>query len=80
MDCKINILCTASFTQGCHNVRKTKKNEKSQVKIGVFEKIQEKLTNFFLKHQILSFQIYQIPYILKILNGKKLIRSSLKSD
>ena len=39
---------------------KTKKNDKSQVKMGVFEKIQE---NFFFKDQIFSVQIYQIHYI-----------------
>ena len=39
---------------------KTKKNYKSQVKNKSFEKSQEKLKK---KHQILSVQIYQIPYI-----------------
>ena len=40
---------------------KTKKNDKSQVKMGVFEKSQEKVKKFFFKkHQILSLQLYQI--------------------
>ena len=39
---------------------KTKKNYKSQVKMGVFEKSKE---IFFFKHQILLVQTYKIPYI-----------------
>ena len=39
---------------------KTKKNDKSQIKMRVFEKSQE---FFFFNNQILSVQIYQIPYI-----------------
>ena len=39
---------------------KTEKNDKSQVKMGVFEKGQEKI---FKKHQILSVQFFQFPYI-----------------
>ena len=38
-------------------VRKTKKNEKSQVKMGVFEKSQEKIIK---KLQVLSVQIYNL--------------------
>ena len=45
--------------------------------MGVFEKSQEKN---FKKHQILSVQIYQIPYIQKPLNGKKLIKNLFKLD
>ena len=40
--------------------RREKLNGKSQAKMGVFEKRQEK---FIKKHQILSFQIYHIHYI-----------------
>ena len=47
---------------------KTKKNDKSQVKIGVFEKSQEK---FFKKRQTLSVQMYQIPCNYKLSNNKK---------
>ena len=36
---------------------KTKKNDKSQVKTGVFEKSQEKSRKNYKKHQILSVQI-----------------------
>ena len=39
---------------------KTKKNDKSQIKMRVFEKSQE---FFFFNNQILSVQIYQTPYI-----------------
>jgi len=39
---------------------KTKKNDKSQVKTGVFEK---KSGIFFFKPLILSVQIYKTPYI-----------------
>jgi len=39
---------------------KTKKNDKSLVKMGVFENSQEKN---YKKHQILSDQFYNIPYI-----------------
>ena len=39
---------------------KTKKNDKSQVKVGVFEKFME---IFFLKHLILLVQAYQVFYI-----------------
>ena len=39
---------------------KTKKNDKSQVKIGVLGKVRKKLKK---KHQILLVQIYKIPYI-----------------
>ena len=38
---------------------KTKKNDKSQVKMGVFEKSQD----FFFLISDVSVQIYQIPYI-----------------
>jgi len=38
---------------------KTKKNDKSQVKWGFLKKSE----NFFFKHQALSVQIYQFPYI-----------------
>ena len=40
---------------------------KSQVKIGVFEKSQKKICK---KPQILSIQIYKIPYIYMPLVGK----------
>ena len=56
---------------------KTKKNDKSQVKIGVFEKSQEK---FFKKRQILSVHIYQITFIKKLSIGKKVNKNSLESD
>ena len=39
---------------------KTKKNDKSQLKIGVYEKSQEEIKK---KNQILSVQIYKIPFI-----------------
>ena len=39
---------------------KTKKNDKSQVKMGVFEKSQK---NCFKKNQILSAKIYKILHI-----------------
>ena len=45
--------------------------------MGIFEKSQE---NNFKKHHILSVQIYEIHYIQKPSNGKKLNKSSLKSD
>ena len=41
------------FTQNQEKSGKTKKNVKSQVKMGVFEKIQEIQQNY-KKHQILS--------------------------
>ena len=42
--------------QGCHWVRKTKKNDKSQVKMGVFEKLQEikKKTSDFVCSNLLN--------------------------
>ena len=46
--------------QGQEKSGKTKKNDKSQVKMGVFEKSQEEIIK---KHQILSVQFYKIPYI-----------------
>ena len=52
--------------QGCHKVgkiqeklRKKTKVRKSQVKMGVFDKSQEKI---FKKHQILSVQIHKIIF------------------
>ena len=45
---------------GQEKSEKTKKNDKSQVKMRVFENSQE---IFFKKHQILSVQIYKIPCI-----------------
>ena len=45
------------MSHGQEKLGKTKKNDKSQVKIKVFEKSQEKNLK---KHQILSVQIYQI--------------------
>ena len=50
----------AGLPHGQEKSGKTKKKDKSQVKIGVFEKSQEK---FIKKYQILSVQVYQIPYI-----------------
>ena len=51
------------LNQGCLDGQeksgKTKKNNKSQVKMGVFEKSREKS---FKTHKILSVQIYKIPY------------------
>ena len=47
---------------------KTKKNDKSQVKKGVFKNSQEKL---FKKHQVLLVQIYQIPYVKSLQMVKK---------
>jgi len=41
------------------SLEKLKKNDKSQVKMAVFEKIQEKTVK---KHQLLSAQIYKISY------------------
>ena len=43
-------------------LKKMTKVRKRQVKMGVFEKSQEKFKK--KKHQNLSVQIYQIPYIL----------------
>ena len=40
---------------------KTKKNDESQVKMGVFEKSQENIKK--KKHQILSVKIYKTPHI-----------------
>ena len=60
---------------GQENSGNSKKNDKSQVKMGVFEKSQEKI---FKKHQSMSVQIYQISFI-KISIDKKLIKNSLKS-
>ena len=59
-----------------HGQKKLKKFKKSG-KNRDFEKIQE---NFFKKHHILSVQIYKIPYIYMPSVGKKLIKSSSKSD
>ena len=50
----------AGLPYGQKKSRKTKKNDKSQVKMGVFEKSQEKNSK---KNQILSVQIYQVTYI-----------------
>ena len=66
--------------QGCHMVRKsgkTKKNDKCQVKMGGFCK---KSGNLFKKPQILSVQIYLIPFISKPSISKNFIKNSLKSD
>ena len=59
-----------------HGQEKLKKNDKSQVKMGVFKKSQI----FFFKHQILSVQIYKLPNIYKPSIGKKKIKSSLKTN
>ena len=57
------------------------KNDKSQVKMGVFEKkIRKSQEKIIKKHQVLSVQIYKIPYIKKPSIGKKLIENPLKSD
>jgi len=56
---------------------KMTKVRKSQVKMGGFCK---KSGNFFKKPQILSVQIYLIPFISKPSISKKLIKNSLKSD
>ena len=56
---------------------KTQKNDKSQVKIRVFEKSQEK---FYRKLQILSVKIYKIPNTKIPSIGKKFIRNILKKD
>ena len=42
---------------------KTKKNDKSQVKMEVFQKFRKSQVSFFKKHHIFSVQIYKIPYI-----------------
>ena len=57
---------------------KAKKIDISQVKMGIFEKIQENSEIFFLNHQILSFKIYKIPYIQKPSTGKKKFKSLIK--
>ena len=56
-------------------LKKMTKVRKRQVKMGVFEKSQEKFKK--KKHQNLSVQIYQIPYISI---GKKIIKISPKSE
>ena len=53
----------AGLPHGQEKSVKTKKNDKSQVKIRVFEKYQEKSGKLKKKNQILSVQIYQISYI-----------------
>ena len=60
---------------------KTKKNDKSQVKMGGFcKKLGKSQEFFFKKPQILSVQIYLIPFISKPLISKYFIKNSLKSD
>ena len=59
---------------------KTKKNDKSQEKMEVFEKKSRKFDKNLKKRQIFSVQIYKIPYFLKPSNGKKIIKNSSKSD
>ena len=58
----LKILSCAGLQNGHEKSGKTKKNDKSQVKMRVFEKIQKSHEKFFKKLQILSIQIYQIPY------------------
>ena len=63
---------------------KTKKKDKSQEKSGKnggFCKKSGKSQEFFFKKpQIMSVQIYLIPFISKPLISKKIIKNSLKSD
>ena len=48
---------TIRVVTGQEKSGKTEKNDRSQVKMGVFEKSQE---NVFKKYQILSVQLYQV--------------------
>ena len=64
---------------GQEKSRKTKKNYKSQVRIGVFEKNQEKLGIFFFISDFFSSNLPNSLY-LKVLIGKKLNKNSFKSD
>jgi len=78
---KIDIIRVATWSGNQEKSGKTKKNDKSQVKMGDFCKKSGKSQEiFFLKPQILSVQIYLIPFISKPSISKKLIKNSLKSD
>ena len=74
------VVIQSGLSHGQEKSGKTKKNDKSQEKWEVFEKIQEKVRNFFFKPQIQSVQIYLIAFISKPSISKKLIKNSLKSD
>ena len=76
---KTDIKTCSGLPHGQEKSGKTKKDDNSQEnsgKMGVFEKSKEKI----LKHQLLSNQIYQIPYIKMPLSGIKLIKNSLNSN
>ena len=63
--------------QGCHSQKKlgkTKKKDNSQVKIGIFEKIQE-----ILKKKTSDLVSSTLPN-LNCKTVKKLVKNSLKSD
>ena len=55
--CYLVFMKVTGLPHGQEKSGKTKKNDKSQVKMGVFKKTQE---NFFRKPEIFSVQIYQI--------------------
>ena len=65
--------------QGQEKSGKTRKNDKSQEKMGVFYKKSGSLINL-KKRQILLVQVYKILYFPKPLNGKSSIKNLLNSD